>query len=189
MLITNKSKRKIVMSFLNISDQQDIYTISTNDIIDNANISRGTFYNHFKNKIDIVHFIEENISESLDAEFDSVDKGNSNFFHILTENVFPIVYDDREYIKVLYKFYEPELFSFLQSHYEKFLIPYFDHYDENKVGIPKYFTLSFFFRVILDAIMAWISQPIPIPTEEFRKIFYKLINNSMTEICGIVIRE
>lgn len=189
MIIRSKSKKKIVMSFLNLSVHQDINTLSTNDIIDNANISRGTFYNHFKNKIDIVNFMEESISESLDEQFENVDKEYSNFFYILTENVFPIVYEDREYIKVLYKFYEPQLFEFLQTHYEKFLIPYFEHYDEKELGIPKYFTLTFFFRVILDAIMAWISQPIPIAPSEFKKIFYKLINNSMTEICGIVIRE
>ncbi|MFN1208744.1 hypothetical protein ACKXGD_17535, partial [Enterococcus lactis] len=87
----------------------------------NANISRGTFYNHFKNKIDIVNFIETSISHSLDEQFVNVDKNYDNFFYILSEKVFPIVYDDREYIKVLYEFYEPQLFSFLSSHYSKFL--------------------------------------------------------------------
>ena len=189
MFIKSKSKKKIVMSFLNLSAHQDINTISTNDIIENANISRGTFYNHFKNKIDIVNFIETSISRSLDEQFLNVDKNYDNFFYILSEKVFPIVYDDREYIKVLYEFYEPQLFSFLSSHYSKFLVPYFENYDEKKYGIPKYYVLTFFFRVILDAIMSWISQPIPLSVEEFKKVFYRLINTSMTEICGIVIRR
>ena len=93
MFIKSKSKKRIVMSFLNLSAHQDINTISTNDIIENANISRGTFYNHFKNKIDIVNFIETSISHSLDEQFVNVDKNYDNFFYILSEKVFPIVYD------------------------------------------------------------------------------------------------
>lgn len=189
MLIKNKSKRKIVMSFLNLSAQRDISNISTNDIIDNANISRGTFYNHFKNKVDIVNFIETSISTSLDEQFKVMDQHNNNFFYILTERVCPIIYQDREFVKILYTFYEPQLFSFLEQHYSSLITPYFDHYDEKKLGVPKYFAIKFFFRVIMDAILSWISQPIPVSPEEFKHIFYKLINTSMTENCGIVIRE
>lgn len=189
MIIKNKSKRKIILSFLNLTAQQDINTISTNDIIDNANISRGTFYNHFKNKIDIIRYIETSISASLDEKFAEVNSEYNNFFYVLTEKVCPLIYHDREFIKILYNFYEPQLFSFLQEHYAKFLIPYFAHYDEKKYGVPKYFAMSFFFRVILDAVLSWISQPIPASPEEFKNIFYKLINTSMTEMCGIVIHQ
>lgn len=71
----------------------------------------------------------------------------------------------------------------------KFLIPYFAHYDEKKYGVPKYFAMSFFFRVILDAVLSWISQPIPASPEEFENIFYKLIKFSVDKMCGIVIRQ
>lgn len=51
---SNKNKKKIYSSALQLFDQYDFDTATVADICDNAHLSKGTFYYYFKSKEDLV---------------------------------------------------------------------------------------------------------------------------------------
>lgn len=48
-----KTEKKIILSFLNLLSKKEIETISTSEIIENAHVSRSTFYSYFRSKEDL----------------------------------------------------------------------------------------------------------------------------------------
>lgn len=188
MEIRNKSKKKIVDTFINMTVNNDINDIGIDDIVKNSGVSRGTFYNHFKSKNDIIVFIEQLMCRSIDNSFQDIEDDNRNYMEIMTDRILPLVYENRGYTKVLYNYYQPVFFDFLIKRYSKYFIKYFDNYDEKVLNLSKDFAVQFFFRMMLNAMLLWISQPIPSEPEEFKYSFEKIINSSVSDVCGVSIR-
>ncbi|CAI2611639.1 Hypothetical protein AAPFHON13_01050 [Apilactobacillus apinorum] len=166
----------------------DINDIGIDDIVKNSGVSRGTFYNHFKSKNDIIVFIEQLMCRSIDNSFQDIEDDNRNYMEIMTDRILPLVYENRGYTKVLYNYYQPVFFDFLIKRYSKYFIKYFDNYDEKVLNLSKDFAVQFFFRMMLNAMLLWISQPIPSEPEEFKYSFEKIINSSVSDVCGVSIR-
>jgi AcrR family transcriptional regulator len=55
--------RKAVITLL--SEKKDLNLITVSDIVNEANINRGTFYNHYNNLSDVVHEIEDQLTLQL----------------------------------------------------------------------------------------------------------------------------
>lgn len=187
MEIKDKSKKKIIDSFLNISLHKDINEISIDDIILNSGVSRGTFYNHFKSKNDILLYLEKTMCSSIDDVLFEIVDYDDNYMDVITHKVLPLVYENRDYTKILYKYYQPSFFDFIVKRYSKYFIKYFDHYDEKVLKLSKDFAVQFFFRMMLNAMLLWISEAIPLTPEEFEPSFKKIINSSVSDVCGIEI--
>lgn len=187
MQIKSKTKEKIIKTFLNLSANQDVSEIGTSTIIASSGISRGTFYNHFKNKKDILEYIERMMCKSIDEVFKRIDPNDDNYIDELMDEIFPIIYNDREYNNVLYLYYQSEFFDFIIDRYSKYFNNVFKNYNKEILNKPKYFTIQYFFRVMLNVILLWISEPIPVPPEEFKPVFKKTMNTSIADICGIEI--
>lgn len=68
-----KSKESIKESFLCICAFKDIRKITVKEIIDGANVSRGTFYAHFNDVYDLKDKIETEIIEQLFCQAQSKD--------------------------------------------------------------------------------------------------------------------
>ena len=120
MKIKDKSKKKIVNSLLNLTINNDINEISIDEIITNSGLSRGTFYNHFRNKNDIIIYLEKVMCKSLDDAFYDISPENENYMDIMTHRILPLVYENREYTKILYKYYQPSFFDFIVKRYSVF---------------------------------------------------------------------
>ena len=85
MKIKSKSKEKIIKTFLNLSASEDIGEIGTSNIIAVSGVSRGTFYNHFSNKKDILEYIEKMMCKSIDEVFRKVDQNYENYIDELMD--------------------------------------------------------------------------------------------------------
>lgn len=187
MKIKSKSKEKIIKTFLNLSASEDIGEIGTSNIIAVSGVSRGTFYNHFKNKKDILEYIEKMMCKSIDEVFRKVDQNDENYIDELMDEIFPIIYNDREYNKVLYLYYQSEFFDFITERYSKYFSGLFKNYNKKIANWPQYFTIQYFFRMMLNIILLWLSEPFPVDPDEFKYIFKELMNTSIADICGIEI--
>lgn len=187
MEIKNKSKEKIVTAFLNLASNNEYHEIGIDDIIINSRVSRGTFYNHFRSKNDILIFIEKLMCNSVDEAFSEINPDNSNYVEIMTDNILPMVYENRLYVQLLYKYYQPVFFNFLINRYSKYFIKYFDNYDESILNLPKDFAVQFYFRMMLNAMLLWISVPFPLTPAEFKGSFKKILNSSVYDVCGLKI--
>lgn len=187
MQIKSKTKEKIIKTFLNLSTTRDVSEISTSTIIAVSGISRGTFYNHFKNKKDILEYIEKMMCKSIDEVFKRIDPDDDNYIDELMDEIFPIIYEDREYNNVLYLYHQSEFFDFITDRYSKYFNNIFENCNRKILNRPKYFTIQYVFRVMLNVILLWLSDPIPVPPKEFKPVFKKTMNTSISDICGMEI--
>lgn len=185
MQIKDKSKKMIVNSFLNLTVHNEFNEISIDEIITNSGLSRGTFYNHFRNKNDIIIYLEKIMCKSIDDAFEDISPDNENYMSIMTHRILPLVYENREYTKILYQYYQPSFFDFIVKRYSKYFIKYFENYDEKVLKLSRDFAVQFFFRMMLNAMLLWISEAIPPTPEEFEPSFKKIINSSVSDVCGL----
>ena len=61
-----RSRRLIKQAFGELLNEKDLHKITVTDIVDRANISRGTFYAHYLDVYDLNAAIQNNIMETLD---------------------------------------------------------------------------------------------------------------------------
>lgn len=81
-----RSKEMIRNALISLMDKkQDIAEITVSDIAKEANINRGTFYNHYNNPVDIVEEIKDEMMQKLlDAlKVSSLQRDVDGFVHIL----------------------------------------------------------------------------------------------------------
>jgi AcrR family transcriptional regulator len=62
---TRRTKRALQTALLNLAEEKDLESITVREITDRADINRATFYQHFRDK-------DELISSALDALFEEV---------------------------------------------------------------------------------------------------------------------
>lgn len=66
------TKRIIIDAAFELFESQPFDTISVQDILDRAHVSRGTFYNYFSDRYELMHlynrsYMDQNISENFDG--------------------------------------------------------------------------------------------------------------------------
>ncbi|MCI7622002.1 MAG: TetR/AcrR family transcriptional regulator [Bacilli bacterium] len=60
-----KTREKICLALFKMIQNKSIYDVTITDIVNEANISRGSFYNHFKDIKSVVLFIEDSFVNDL----------------------------------------------------------------------------------------------------------------------------
>jgi AcrR family transcriptional regulator len=82
---TRRTKRALQTALLNLAEEKDLQSITVREITDRADINRATFYQHFRDKDDL-------ISSALDALFEEVtveDRAFTNQHLTLSPDVVP----------------------------------------------------------------------------------------------------
>lgn len=68
---------------------QDLNSVTVTDIVREADINRGTFYNHYNNVADVIYEMKDELIDKLDdalKTLDKNDKGNiAIFFDVITD--------------------------------------------------------------------------------------------------------
>ena len=68
----SRSRRLIKQAFGELINEKPLSKITVTDIVERANISRGTFYAHYFDVIDLYSAIQNNIIETLDSGFEKL---------------------------------------------------------------------------------------------------------------------
>src|SRR4051794_40298577 len=82
---SRRTKRALHAAVLNLAEEKDLDSISVREITDRADINRATFYQHFRDK-------DELVSSALDALFDEVtaeDRAFTDQHQTLSPNIVP----------------------------------------------------------------------------------------------------
>lgn len=66
-----RSRHLIKQAFAELLNEKDMSKITVTDIVERANISRGTFYAHYLDVYDLYAAIQSNIVEAIDETIDS----------------------------------------------------------------------------------------------------------------------
>ncbi len=61
-----KTKRKLVTAFQRLLDSKKFEDITVNEICDQADIRRATFYKHFTDKYDFLHYFVKTLRDNFD---------------------------------------------------------------------------------------------------------------------------
>ena len=67
-----RSRHLIKQAFAELLNEKDMAKITVTDIVERANISRGTFYAHYLDVYDLYSAILSNIVEAIDEAFDQM---------------------------------------------------------------------------------------------------------------------
>ena len=92
-----KAKQAIKKAFIDLSIHQDIRKITVSRILELADVSRGTFYAHFKDVYDVQEQVENDLLQEC------LETIGQNDIHLIAEDPYPQVY---------------KCLAFLQSHAE-----------------------------------------------------------------------
>jgi AcrR family transcriptional regulator len=82
---SRRTRRALQNAMLSLADEKDLETITVQEITDRADINRATFYQHFRDK-------EELVSSALDAlfeEFTAEDRAFTDQHQLLSPDVVP----------------------------------------------------------------------------------------------------
>ncbi len=71
-----RSRHLIKQAFAELLNEKDMSKITVTDIVERANISRGTFYAHYLDVYDLYAAIQSNIVEAIDETIDKVGMDN-----------------------------------------------------------------------------------------------------------------
>ncbi len=71
-----RSRHLIKQAFAELLNEKDMAKITVTDIVERANISRGTFYAHYLDVYDLYSAILQNIVEAIDEAFDKIGMEN-----------------------------------------------------------------------------------------------------------------
>lgn len=95
-----RSKKKIASAYLKLLNKHEKFTIT--DIVDLAEINRGTFYLHFKNLTDVDRYIEEGLAENfkvLEEDFRQSDLSKTP--EIILNKLNVVLLKDLEFYKLI----------------------------------------------------------------------------------------
>ncbi|WP_250675523.1 TetR/AcrR family transcriptional regulator (plasmid) [Paraclostridium ghonii] len=142
-IIALKSKMWITNSLLELMGKKDFTKISIKEIIDNADLTRQTFYRNFNSKEDVLY---EYVSKLYKECFDKIDQlPNKNLKTILI-TYFEYWYKYKELLILArksnfnYKFMD-FYYPFMNEYFEKFIIKLPDNFDM-KTDYIKHFLLG-----------------------------------------------
>lgn len=184
-----RSRHLIKQAFAELLNEKDIAKITVTDIVERANISRGTFYAHYLDVYDLYAAIQSNIVETITETIDSL--GMENIILDPTEAItFGISFLEKN--KNYYKLF------LTSSHGEKLIMRIislaeekFAHIIESSLpekDIPEhichmYYTLG----GIRNILIHWFMNPINMSSEQCAELLSKFyLKNRPEKLCEII---
>ncbi|MDR0297813.1 MAG: TetR/AcrR family transcriptional regulator [Streptococcaceae bacterium] len=183
--MVRKTEQKIIDAFLNLAASETTLTseygsISVKAIIEKANVSKPTFYSHFKNRNELIDTVKQNVFVPLFSMLDEHNSANtlSPFSPIINE-VIPYLFKNRT-IFCIFRNSSTD-FNYQQS-LENAFFCYFNRFLGTKQvlrGMDNTWLANYYAKVIVGILTTWLSDLFPEKPAQFKKKFYFLINTPL----------
>lgn len=168
-----KTRKAIIDSFSNLLKNNKYDDITVQDIIDNADICRSTFYMHFETKDMLLkelcsdvfeHIFSGNICE-YHQESDTIEAKLSHIlWHLKTHNA--------NILKILTTNHNEILISFLKEYLYKLFELHINEFNKN---VPKDFLINHLIGSFTEAILWWSKNDSNISPETISNYFMNTI--------------
>ncbi len=178
-----KTINKIHEAFVKLINQRDYESLTIQDILEEAKISRSTFYAHYKTKDELLlkvshHIFEHVFSKSLEEE-KSHDFSKDTFYNYrhLIEHIYYHVLDEKELFKGILKSRGSEIFM---KEFRKELLKVADSYYSNyhyQGEIPLELKKSISVEEFIVILNYWIKNDFQESPEEVADYFIKSFIN------------
>ena len=162
----NKTAKTILDSFNRLIVENDFHKITVEMIMKAAEVSRATFYRHFKDKYDLVNWI-------FDVEFFSVIEQNESYSAWnFMENLCVYLYENKKFYKCALKIRGQNSF---EEHFIELLIPIMEsnireilNEEDAKIDeVVLEFHINFCIDAFVGVIKRWIQDSKDIKPEDF----------------------
>jgi AcrR family transcriptional regulator len=181
---TNRTKQTLHDALIKLILEKHYDLITVQDIIDQANVGRSTFYVHFRDKEDLLvsdweRFLDSFVSNLNWANFD---EGN---FVPISELLYHLK-DFQRFYRALVKSQKSErLFkigcSYLAESFQKELTKRFD---QSLITIPIPIVANYLSNEIFGQLRWWLDNNMPNSPEEMNDIFHRLVMLGVRKLCA-----
>lgn len=168
-----KSRQSIFLAFSSLLKEKNYSSITVNDIIEQANVCRSTFYSHFETKDfllkDLCAEVFEHIFSNEICKFAPFENSlEGKLAHVLTH-----VQTSEYQIAGILASVNGEI---MLTHLKEYLKRLFEmHLGEFKVSVPQDFFINHLTGSFAEAITWWVKNQMEIPPEKIASIYLSLI--------------
>ena len=173
-----KTKNAIHQAMTTLLKKKKFEDLTVQDIIDEANIGRSTFYSHFETKEELLeeicremfaHVFSKDLAPEKSHDFS---KGRKGFANRLTHILYHLL-DHKENIKAIMS---GETEKFFTSYFRDYLEQtFYDDISNPRFEVPKAFALQFFTGSFCETIKWWIDSDMKMSPEEVVENYQKMI--------------
>jgi len=177
-----KTRRAIFEAFSCLLSKKSYTRITVQDIIDQANIGRSTFYSHFETKDDLVKemctdIFQHVFSEHLDSENThdfSLEEGNPD---VMITHILYHLQDNKKDITAILSCESGALFlHFFKQFLNELIVKHILNKPEQRLNdIPEAFLINHISGSFIEMVKWWIIQGMKQTPEELAQWFGKVI--------------
>ena len=176
-----KTRAAIFKAFNKLLEEKHFNNITVQEILDEANVGRSTFYSHFETKDALLkemctdifdHIFSHELHSETSHDFSSSDHG-------LREKITHLLYhlkDNRGNVLGVLSGESGDLFM---RYFKEYLVTMFEQYpDSIRQDVPKEFALNYLTGSLAEAVRWWIGSKMEMPPEKLADNYLKLIGYS-----------
>ena len=173
-----KTRTAIFQAFSKLLEEKHFHSITVQEILDEANIGRSTFYSHFETKDALLkelctdifdHIFSHELGSETSHDFSLSDHG-------LRETITHLLYhlkDNRGNVIGVLSGESGELFM---RYFKEYLVTLFEQYPESiRSDVPRDFALNHLVGSLAEAVRWWIGTKMEKSPEEVADNYLKLI--------------
>ena len=173
-----KTRNAIFQAFNKLLEEKHFNNITVQEILDEANIGRSTFYSHFETKDELLremctdifdHIFSHELHSETSHDFSLSDHG-------LQEKITHLLYhlkDNKGNVLGILSGESGELFM---RYFKEYLITMFEQYPKSiKKDVPREFALNHLVGSFAEAVKWWIGEKMAMSPEEVADNYLKLI--------------
>ena len=173
-----KTRDAIFKAFSKLLEKKKYNNITVQDIIDEANIGRSTFYAHFETKDELLKAMCTDIFSHvlsdvlLSEETHDFSTGNNGLDEKITHILYHIKDNKNDIIGIL----SCESSELFMNYFKLYLTEMFRKYiDEINVDAPTDFVLNYLVSSFAESIRWWITNRIQYEPEDIARYFLSVI--------------
>ena len=154
-----KTRAAIFQAFNKLLEEKHFNNITVQEILDEANVGRSTFYSHFETKDAL---LKEMCTDIFDHIFSHELHSETSHDFSSSDNVLGVLSGESS-----------ELFM---RYFKEYLVTMFEQYpDSIRQDVPKEFALNHLVGSLADDVRWWIGTKMEMPPEELAECYLKLI--------------
>ena len=181
-----RTKRMLSEAFAQLLEERGLDGFSVGDLAERADINRATFYSHYKDMGELLHFFEEEITTSvlsLKPMIQAVSLEELLAFNLkgIPPHMTVLVFDQlREHGPLLRVLLSPKgdavFQAYLRDHLCSDLVRSVLHrkYTENPTPLTEYY-ISYYASAMLGLIQHWLDRGMPETSEEMARILLSIM--------------
>ena len=175
---SEKTRTAIFRAFNRLLEEKHFHNITVQEILDEANIGRSTFYSHFETKDALLremcsdifdHIFSHELRSETSHDFSLSDHG-------LQEKITHLLYHLKDNKRNVIGVLSGESSELFMRYFKEYLVTMFEQYPKSmRQGVPKEFARNHLVGSLAEAVKWWIGTRMKMPPEELADNYLKLI--------------